>query len=449
MQTKTTFGKLKERIFVTRALKGSIAALGVFVLGFIIVPALIAEASAADWIGGEVDWGSVFLTLDPDKDVTDAAIIAAGGDQLTPEQKQAIIDTELAKTDHGDINFGTITPTARTDSNAGTMMVKKKTIGVTTTGKYYTIYLSTSSSNNNLNLVQTIDGQTSTHTEHTIPAIAGSWSSVAKMTDTTHPTASWGFAVPGTTIATADETPVTPVFPVPQLTDTQIYYTSEGSAAAQTYNDTRWAAVPASGTPQQIWKNTTNEVTGFNDGDSFDVYYGILIDTDVLAGTYENSVVYTALASASSLDRVSTNVMHDKSFGGKGDEVNIAFDLTDSTASVTKNMVTVAMVPHSTMISKWDSISSAYELDSLDYDSYDQCLVTNLTSSSTAMSRTPTTVESLTSGSKSPATTTITFPATRPMAVMFMLHTSMPVSRPNMPRPTHATMLKQPIRTTI
>ena len=91
-------------------LKGSILALAIFALTFAIAPALLAEANAKT-AQAKVDWGSVFLTLDPDKAVTDAAVEAAEGEldpeeELTPAQRHSIINTELAKTGHGDINFG-------------------------------------------------------------------------------------------------------------------------------------------------------------------------------------------------------------------------------------------------------------------------------------------------------------------------------------------------------
>lgn len=324
MQTKTNLGKLKERIFVTRALKSTLAALGIFILGFMLVPYLMAEARATV-ASGEIDWESVSLTLDPDVEATE------GGGSIDDEG-------------HGDVNFGIITPSHSSDGNQGTMKVKKKVIGVETSGKYYTVYLSTkdSSKGNGLNLVVTEGGQSSTNSAYNIPAIASEWDDPTAFGNY----AAWGFAVPGTNITTTEEIdgqPVThPSFPEPQLIDEQIFPSSDSSAAQQTYNNTKWAPVATNGNPQQIWKANTNKAKGFgydtSDSDldtnnTFEIYYGIMVNTDVLAGTYENEIVYTALASTSSLDRVSSNIHHNKSFGGKGDEVKIRFDLKDSTDS--------------------------------------------------------------------------------------------------------------------
>ena len=361
MYNINNLGKLKERIFVTRALKGSLAALGIFILGFIIAPALFAEAQAAVHIGSEIDWESVSLTLDPDVDATTAGTSGIGDEG------------------HGDIDFGTITPSASSDGNLGTMKVMKKQIGVTTSGKYYTVYLSTTSSSNGLNLVTTVDGTPTQNTAYNIPAISSEWSDPSNFGNY----ASWGFAVPGTTITTDEEIDGQivhhPSFPVPSLTETQIYSSSTETGASQTYNDTLWAPVATTANPQQIWKKETSAITGFSEGDTFDVYYGIMINTDVLAGTYENNIVYTALASTTSLDRVSTNIYPDKTFGGKGDEVKIRFDLKDSTDSVTRNMVKVAMVPHSVMATHYTQASGSYDVANMEFSDYNECVITSLT----------------------------------------------------------------------
>ncbi len=370
MQTKTNFGKLKERIFVTRALKSSLAALGIFILGFIIAPALIAEANATRALG-EIDWESVSLTLDPDV-------------QATRDGTSTIEDEG-----HGDVDFGTITPSHSSDGNQGTMKVKKKIIGVETSGKYFTIYLSTTSSSNGLNLVTTVNGTPTQNTAYNIPAIASEWS------DPSHfgSYASWGYAVPGTTITTDEEIDGQivhhPSFPVPSLVDQQIFPSTPGTDASQTYNDTLWAPVATTADPQQIWKKETSKSKGFgydtqdqdvDTNNTLEIYYGLMVNTDVLAGTYENNIVYTALASTTSLDRVSSNIHHSKSFGGKGDEVKIRFDLKDSTDSVTRSMVHVAMVPHSVMASHFDSVTSSYtDVSDLNFSDYNECVVTSLT----------------------------------------------------------------------
>ena len=370
MQTKTNFGKLKERIFVTRALKSSLAALGIFILGFIIAPALIAEANATRALG-EIDWESVSLTLDPDV-------------QATRDGTSTIEDEG-----HGDVDFGTITPSHSSDGNQGTMKVKKKIIGVETSGKYFTIYLSTTSSSNGLNLVTTVNGTPTQNTAYNIPAIASEWSDPSHFGNY----ASWGYAVPGTTITTDEEIDGQivhhPSFPVPSLVDQQIFPSTPGTDASQTYNDTLWAPVATTADPQQIWKKETSKSKGFgydtqdqdvDTNNTLEIYYGLMVNTDVLAGTYENNIVYTALASTTSLDRVSSNIHHSKSFGGKGDEVKIRFDLKDSTDSVTRSMVHVAMVPHSVMASHFDSVTSSYtDVSDLHFSDYNECVVTSLT----------------------------------------------------------------------
>jgi len=87
-----------------------VAGLAVFLLGFIVAPYLIAEASATELASASVDWGSVSLTLD-----TDVAATSAGS------------------TNHGDILFGSIVPTSHDDDaisaatgNVGTLKILKK-----------------------------------------------------------------------------------------------------------------------------------------------------------------------------------------------------------------------------------------------------------------------------------------------------------------------------------
>ena len=71
MKTKHNLGKIKETILIGRALKGSILALALLVLGFVLIPCLVIEASAASDVSTGVRWGSIFLILDPDKGATD------------------------------------------------------------------------------------------------------------------------------------------------------------------------------------------------------------------------------------------------------------------------------------------------------------------------------------------------------------------------------------------
>ena len=243
LRPSARLGNIKERIIVNRMLQTSVIGLAVFLLAFTLIPNLIAEASAKT-AQAKIDWGSVFLTLDPDKAATDAA---------------ADKEAEMALPTHGDINFGTIMPTSRTENNSGTMVVKKKTIGITSSGTYYTVYVSTNDvSSNGLNMVSTVDGATVSSTSYQIPAVTGTWANPASLTAA----ASWGIAVPGTTIASTEKDDndqyITPSFPVPSIIDDAIYNATDiSSSAYQTYNNTRWASVPVRGSAQQIWKAST------------------------------------------------------------------------------------------------------------------------------------------------------------------------------------------------
>jgi len=325
MYNKNKFGKIKERIFFARALKGSILALAVFALGFILIPCLVIEASAASDITAGVRWGSVFLILDPDQAATDA-----GGS----------IDDE----GHGDIEFGELIPSQHTDSNYGTLKVTKKTISVTSSGKYYTVYLSTNATNNGLNL-NVGDGGVDSSVR--IPAVSSSFDSPAKFSST-----GWGFALPCDTTAQPGVTCMSSAsWVIPTLLDTQMTSTTSLDGATATYNNTIWANVPNNTAAVQVWKAAAQGAAGANFGfgtyeldgqtvtgdttnNHFDIYYGLAVDTDTLAGTYSNEIVYTALASASDLDEVSVNMQADKNFGAAKDVQTLKFDLTESTVSI-------------------------------------------------------------------------------------------------------------------
>ena len=132
----------------------SLSCLAIFLLSLVFVPYAALHASASQYADATVRWGSVSLTLDPDYAATQAGT------------------SEIGDEGHGDIDFGDIVPTennlADSGSSYGTLKVVKRTIGITSSGKYYTVYLSTSSANNNLNLELT-DG--SYNTGINIPAV--------------------------------------------------------------------------------------------------------------------------------------------------------------------------------------------------------------------------------------------------------------------------------------
>ncbi|MBQ8996506.1 hypothetical protein IJ095_00545, partial [Candidatus Saccharibacteria bacterium] len=341
----------------------SLSCLAIFLLSLVFVPYAALHASASQYADATVRWGSVSLTLDPDYAATQAGT------------------SEIGDEGHGDIDFGDIVPTennlADFGSSYGTLKVVKRTIGITSSGKYYTVYLSTSSANNNLNLELT-DG--SYNTGINIPAVTADFSTPVTFTDS-----SWGYAVPGVQNTGITGAPST--FVVPSLLDTQIGSQTSIDGAVATYTTTKWAPVPGNTTPQQIWKaeaqgqagtnygfgtyinDQSVQVTGDTTNNHFDVYFAVAVDTDVLAGTYSNHVVYTALASASSLDSVSKNLMNDLAIGGGGDVQTIRFDLAQSVTTITESDLTITLVPHSVMVAQNYS-SNTFEITDLgDMDS--------------------------------------------------------------------------------
>ncbi|MBQ1528181.1 hypothetical protein IIZ77_00865 [Candidatus Saccharibacteria bacterium] len=119
MKADTKFGRIKETIVFGRALKLTLMVTAVFVMAYIFVPTILAEASAATDVGTKVSWNQVSLTLDSDY---------GNGSASDPG--------------HGDVQFGEIVPTSVADGNIGTMHVVKKNIGITTNGQFYSVYLS-------------------------------------------------------------------------------------------------------------------------------------------------------------------------------------------------------------------------------------------------------------------------------------------------------------------
>ena len=331
-------GRVKETILYGRLLRGSLIGLAVFVLGFLILPYILLEANAANDITTYVDWGAITLTLDPDVDDT---------------------TTEVGETGHGDVIFGELTPTENSGSNYGTLKVVRKKIGITSSkGKYYTVYLSMAEdADQNLDL-QLANGSSDTGVN--IPATNGSFATPAKFAGS-----GWGFAIPGVENTGVEDAPST--FVIPSLLNTQISSTTTTTGAAETYANTKWAAVPLYTAPQQIWKASTDNVNGFGTicttteevetcvngdttNDHFYIYYGVVADTNTLAGTYKNEIVYTALASAASLDEVSKNIIAELDRGGAGDTESIRFDLKESVATLDEDQITVRLIPHDDLV---------------------------------------------------------------------------------------------------
>ena len=92
-------------------------------------------------------------------------------------------------------------------------------------------------------------------------------------------------------------------------------------------------------------------MTGDTTNNHFDIYYAVAVDTDTLAGTYQNTLVYTAMASTDSLDAVSSNLARDHELVASGDTLSITFDLADSTATSTiaSSDILVTLIPHSAL----------------------------------------------------------------------------------------------------
>ena len=330
MKSKGTVGtsltKVKEAILFRRFLGASVVGMAVFVLAFVMVPYLIGEANAAVDAQAAVTWSSISLTLDPD--------YIAGGTSGT-----------------GDIDFGTVVPTSIGGGNYGTQKVVRKTIKVTTTGNYYAVYLSMIGNSNSL---EREDDST-----QDIDAINDGSGNFGEFDNTlTFDRTGWGYAVPTSTVAGADfiKTDI-------ELTDYTGYdgclanlvdpssnnMTVASTGACGNYNHGAWAAVPTLHHAQQIYKNS-NLITGFTTGDTFDIYYSIMVDTDVMAGTYRNQVVYTALASTTDIDSASSNISRDKSYVSSGTLEALRVDLASNPESLTTDQVKVFLVPHSEFV---------------------------------------------------------------------------------------------------
>ena len=384
-----SLGNIKSRNTYRRMLGSSIASLAVFLFAFTLIPTLISEASAdSEDVSAGVRWGAVSLALDPD-----VAATASG-------------DSSVGDEGHGDIDFGELVPSSKTSTNFGTFKVLKKTIGITSTGSYYSVYLSTNGTTNSLNY-------SSSETSANIPAIAsdgtndGSFDAPAQMLGN-----GWGFAAPGTPVETSDSDPASPTFPSFGLTKTQFssqditdilntqIIKEAGNTAAETllYDSSRWAAVPVKSSPQLIWKAESNSpngfgtytngngipVTGDTDNDKFDIYYGLMVNTNTLAGTYSNQIVYTALASATAIDKVSNNIVISTNIGGQGEPETVSFELADSATSITEDDITIALVPHKELVTAnyMELNDQEFTLDKLGHDidyyatTYGTCAIT-------------------------------------------------------------------------
>lgn len=333
MNTNHKLGSVRELALFGKLLRMSIVATAVFALAFVVAPYIMSEVNAANNVSSVITWSAIDLTLDPDVEATSGA--------ADPAAEQAL-------STHGDVEFGGIVPTAKntTAGDYGTLKVERKTIGVTTRGKYYTVFLSMEGSNQNLNL--TYNNATDTNVK--IEKTSGTWASPKTLAQ--NGTSGWGYMVPGATTKDSSGN----ASPFASLTQSGVSSTFNGKLDTALYRDdgvtytsSIWAAVPVSTSAQQIWKNTTDAGAGFSVQDTFDVYYAVNVDTDVLSGTYQNNVVYTALASAASLDNYSTNLVRTLKFGASGNTETLYFDLAQIGTPVTADKIEVKMVPHNEM----------------------------------------------------------------------------------------------------
>ena len=362
-QAEAPLANLISRTLYRRMLGTSLAGLAVFSLAFILLPTLMTEASATNLVGVGANWAAISLTLDPDYEATQ------GGESPSLSA-------------HGNVDFGEITPTAKASGvsnsstgNVGTLEILKKTIRIDTTGNYYQVFLSMNDDNSNALL-------NTTNSYITVPAISsdgtntGTWSSPAYFSSQ-----GWGYAVTGDTEALALPTFFTAsTASINSSLGNELTYANDESV----YTGVKFSAVPLLSNPQQIYKNTTNIVGGFSDNnaDTFNVYYGVMVNTDVLAGTYNNRIVYTALASAANLDEVSTNVYVERYIIAKDTEQEISFDLAASTvpSNITTANTHVYLVPHDEMLAAGEN---GYDIEQLagytnPASSYNECEITSL-----------------------------------------------------------------------
>ncbi|MBR3232915.1 hypothetical protein IKF74_01350, partial [Candidatus Saccharibacteria bacterium] len=87
MKANTKLGRIKETIIFGRALKLTLMATAVFVMAYVFVPTIIAEASAAtNNASVEANWAGISLTLDPD-----------------------FGNGSMSDAGHGDVDFGGVT----------------------------------------------------------------------------------------------------------------------------------------------------------------------------------------------------------------------------------------------------------------------------------------------------------------------------------------------------
>ena len=250
----------KESISVSQGLKSSCLALAVFMLAFVLVPYIVADANA-ETAEVELDWTKVVLELDTGSNSGNVAFN----------------------------NGGAITP-----DEAGKVATVSKTLTINTTGKHFNVYLSMDSSvGNNNKLCYDFDASdplksACTHTGMGVNPVIENSGSPAALTGN-----DWGYALnDGETGFSSAGT-----YSNVNLSGDIISSPTTNSADLALYN-AKWAAVPLFGSEDVIWTGNTNNANGFGTttlggqtytGDSNNtktIVYGVKINNNLVAGNY-------------------------------------------------------------------------------------------------------------------------------------------------------------------
>ena len=342
---------MREKIQKSTArwgLKASVLMLFFSIFSFVFLPYLLDDVNAAtEEVVSTVTWSPISLTL----------------------------------SDGGAVNFGTMTPSSEGSGNVGTMKVLKKNISVTSNGKAVNVYLSMVGDGTGLEYSY---GST-TDSSISIPAVTEAGDSPDSFGGS-----GWGYAVR----AKGAGELVDPVSDMGfssgatyEAYDSKVGQELTKATDTAVYNTGKWKMVPVFGAPDIVWSVQTTNPKGFGgEGETtlnnFDVYYAAIVGTNVIAGTYQNSVVYTALASAEEIDSVSNNInVSNLTSGGKyaanGDKIRLEFDLAQSeSGAVSRDKVHIYLLPHGLMASNGYTLTSAIRSAAENGD-YPTCAIGN------------------------------------------------------------------------
>ena len=267
----------------------------------------------------------------------------------------------------GNVTFDTITPTSD-----GTLLLGKKDITVTTNALWYSVYLSTSSSDTTL-CPRTVSGSCSSTS--TIQSVSTKGASFVQpysfypndMKDT------WGFAItPYNSSSTVDK--------IGGFASANNYYMGDGieyksfekpSSKTGTYGYASFAPVLKKGDDTKIYSDAISNQTKYKNGfaadngeniivcngsnesicnskgpGKFSIYYGARVTNSLMMGEYKNTVVYTAIAALKDLSTGDKETAYMAPiFGGEGDSVTVSLNMT-GTADIRKDEVAVWFVDH-------------------------------------------------------------------------------------------------------